>query len=38
VRMLYMLGEIGTILPKTRIMYDAGFVWTLKPAPLTMTQ
>lgn len=38
VRMLYMLSEIGTILPKTRIMYDAGFVWTLKPAPLTIAQ
>jgi hypothetical protein len=38
VRMLYMLGEAGGILPKTRILYDIGFVWTLKPAPLEIKQ
>jgi hypothetical protein len=38
VRMLYMLGEAGGILPKTRILYDIGFVWTLKPAPLNIKQ
>jgi hypothetical protein len=38
VRMLYMLGEVGTILPKTRILYDVGFVWTVKPAPLAIQQ
>jgi hypothetical protein len=36
VRMLYMLGEVGTILPKSRILFDVGFVWTLKPAPLAI--
>jgi hypothetical protein len=38
VRMLYLLGEAGTILPKTRPLYDIGFVWTLKPAPLAISQ
>jgi hypothetical protein len=38
VRMLYMLGEAGGILPKTRILFDIGFVWTLKPAPLDIHQ
>jgi hypothetical protein len=36
VRMLYMLGEVGGILPKSRILFDSGFVWTLKPAPLAI--
>ena len=36
VRMLYMYSEAGTILPKTRPLWDTGFVWTLKPAPLSM--
>jgi hypothetical protein len=38
VRMLYMLGEAGTILPKSRPLFDVGFVWTLKPAPLAIPQ
>lgn len=38
IRMMYMLGEAGTILPKTRILYDIGFVWTLKPAVLSLNQ
>jgi hypothetical protein len=38
VRMLYMLAEAGGILPKSRILYDIGFVWTLKPAPLAIPQ
>ena len=36
--MLYMLAEAGGILPKSRILYDIGFVWTLKPAPLAIPQ
>ncbi|HTB21063.1 MAG TPA: hypothetical protein VK708_23225 [Bryobacteraceae bacterium] len=36
VRMIYMLGEVGTILPKSRTLYDVGFVWTVKPAPLAI--
>jgi len=35
VRMVYMFTEMGGDLPKTRLLYDVGFVWTLKPAPLT---
>ena len=36
VRMTYMMGEIGTFLPKTRPLFDTGLVWTLKPAPLAI--
>ena len=36
VRMIYMLSEAGTILPKTRPLWDTGFVWSLKPAPLSL--
>ncbi|HXJ96096.1 MAG TPA: hypothetical protein VMT20_24925 [Terriglobia bacterium] len=36
VRMLYLYSEAGTILPKTRPLWDTGFVWTVKPAPLSM--
>ncbi len=36
VRMLYMLSEAGTTLPKTRPLWDIGFVWTVKPAPLSV--
>jgi hypothetical protein len=36
VRMKFMLEEAGAILPKTRNVFDVGFVWTLKPAPLTL--
>jgi len=38
VRMLYMLDEAGGILPKSRMLFDVGFVWTIKPAPLAMNQ
>jgi hypothetical protein len=34
VRMTYMLAETGGVYPKTRPLFDAGFVWTFKPAPL----
>jgi hypothetical protein len=34
VRMTYMLGEAGGIFPKSRPLFDDGFVWTIKPAPL----
>ena len=34
VRMTYMLGEAGGIFPKSRELFDDGFVWTIKPAPL----
>jgi hypothetical protein len=37
VRMSYMFSEAGTILPKTRPLWDTGFVWTVKPAPLSIT-
>jgi hypothetical protein len=36
VRMSYMLGEAATLLPKTRLVFDAGFVWTIKPASLAI--
>ena len=36
VRMMYVLGEAGTILPKSRLLYDVGFAWTVKPAPLAI--
>jgi hypothetical protein len=38
VRMLYMLAEAGGILPKSRMLFDVGFVWTIKPAQLAMNQ
>ncbi|MBZ5633348.1 MAG: hypothetical protein LAO55_09490 [Acidobacteriia bacterium] len=38
VRMAYMTGEAGAVVPKTRPLFDTGFVWTLKPAPLALTQ
>jgi hypothetical protein len=34
VRMAYMFGGPGELYPKTRLLSDIGFVWTLKPAPL----
>ncbi len=34
VRMTYMLAECGGVYPKSRPLSDAGFTWTLKPAPL----
>jgi hypothetical protein len=37
-RMLYMLSETGTIFPKSRMLFDVGFVWTIKPAQLAMPQ
>ena len=36
VRMLHMTGEAGGIVPKSRILYDVGFVWTIKPAALAV--
>ena len=38
VRMAYMMGEAGAVVPKTRPLFDTGFVWTLKPAPLAVNQ
>jgi hypothetical protein len=38
VHMLYMLAEAGGILPKSRILFDVGFVWTIKPAPLAINR
>ena len=38
VRMVYTLGAAGTAMPKSRPLYDIGFVWTLKPAPLAVNQ
>jgi hypothetical protein len=38
VRMTYMLAESGGIYPKSRPLSDAGFTWTLKPAPLLPQQ
>lgn len=38
VRMTYMTGEAGAVVPKTRSLFDTGFVWTLKPASLALTQ
>jgi len=37
VRMTYMVGEAGGILPKSREQADNGFIWTIKPAPLNAT-
>jgi hypothetical protein len=37
IRMLYMLSEAGVALPKTRPLFDIGFVWTVKPAPLAVS-
>lgn len=34
VHMAYMMGELGTTVPRTRPQFDTGFVWTLKPAQL----
>ena len=34
VRMTYMLAEAGGVFPKSRELFDDGFVWTIKPAPL----
>ncbi len=34
VRMSYTFGRLGTLLPKTRPVFDTGLMWTLKPAPL----
>ena len=34
VRMTYMLAEAGGVFPKSRVLSDSGFVWTIKPAPL----
>ena len=36
VRMSYMVGEAGNFVPRTRLLFDAGFIWTLKPAPLAI--
>lgn len=36
VRMSYMVAEAGAVVPKTRPLFDIGFVWTLKPAPLAI--
>ena len=38
VRMTYMLAESGGVYPKSRPLSDAGFTWTLKPAPLVPRQ
>ncbi len=38
VRMTYMLAESGGVYPKSRPLADAGFTWTLKPAPLVPLQ
>lgn len=34
IKMTYTLADLGGALPKSRPMGYAGFVWTLKPAPL----
>ncbi len=34
VRMTYMFGGPGELYPKTRLLSDIGFAWTLKPAQL----
>ena len=34
VRMTYMLAEAGGAFPKSRELFDDGFAWTIKPAPL----
>jgi hypothetical protein len=34
VHMAYMMGELGTTVPRTRPQFDTGFIWTLKPAQL----
>ena len=36
VRMAYMMGEVGAVIPKTRPLFDTGFIWTLKPVPLAL--
>jgi hypothetical protein len=36
VRMSYMLGEAAHGLPRTRLLFDCGFLWTLKPARLAL--
>ena len=36
VRMVYTLSEAGGNIPKTRLVFDVGFVWTIKPAPLAI--
>lgn len=36
VKMLYLIGEAATLVPNSRVAFDVGFVWTLKPVPLTI--
>ena len=38
VRMTYVLEEAGFAFPKSRPLFDDGFVWTFKPAPLNAVQ